>query len=99
MLDASALMLSDIKPENVRAAVDYTLEHGVYSQGHSGKAKAVYEYNGDFKTGNRPPLTCRSWEQESRGYNNLCGDVDLVEKSWKSVDAMPYNFVWTTLLW
>ena len=32
ILDATALMLSDIEPENVRAAVDYTMEHGAYSQ-------------------------------------------------------------------
>ena len=32
ILDATALMLSDIKPENIKAAVEYTMEHGVYSQ-------------------------------------------------------------------
>ena len=35
ILDATALMLHDIKPENLDAAVAYTLEHGVYSQGHA----------------------------------------------------------------
>ena len=32
ILDSTALMLGDINPDNVRAAVLYTLEHGVYSQ-------------------------------------------------------------------
>jgi hypothetical protein len=32
ILDATALMLSDIDPQNVKAAVEYTMEHGVYSQ-------------------------------------------------------------------
>lgn len=99
MLDASALMLSDIDPKKVRAAVDYTLEHGVYSQGHAGKPKTVYEYDPGFQPGKRPPLTCRGWEEESRGYSKLAGDRDLVRSSWQSVDAMPYNFIWTTLLW
>ena len=40
ILDATALMLSDIKPENIRAAVEYTLEHGVYSQSDAYAANA-----------------------------------------------------------
>ena len=36
ILDASALMLSDIKPENIKTAVDYAMEHGVYSASHAG---------------------------------------------------------------
>lgn len=99
MLDASALMLSDINPDNVRVAVDYTLEHGVYSQGHSGKPRTEYDFHYDFATGKRPPLSCRGWEEESKAYTGLQGDTELVKRSWQTVDAMPYNYVWTTLLW
>jgi len=35
ILDAGALMLSDIDPQNVKAAADYTMEHGTYSQSTS----------------------------------------------------------------
>jgi hypothetical protein len=97
ILDCTSLMLSDIKPENVRAAVDYTLEHGVYSQGSAapprGKAEAV-----QIPAGVRPPHTVRPWPEESAGYRCLTNDA-AVESAWKRVDASAYNYIWTTVLW
>ena len=100
ILDASALMLSDVNPENIKILVDYTMEHGVYSQGHnSGRPKAIYDApQSAVKTGN-PPNVCRPWDEISKPYRNLTGDVDLVKSSWQAVDSMAYNYLWTTVLW
>ena len=99
ILDASALMLSDIDPDNVRTAVEYTMEHGVYSKGSAGHGRYVKDMEpAAVKTGN-PPAVCRPWEEESRSYRNLSGDTELVKKSWQTVDAMAYNYLWTTVLW
>lgn len=98
ILDCTSLMLSDIKPENVRAAVDYTMEHGVYSQGSAARprGKAVSPH---IPAGTRPPGTVRPWAEESAGYRCLSGDTAAVENAWKTVDAAAYNYIWTTVLW
>ncbi len=100
ILDATALMLSDIKPNNLKTAVQYTLENGVYSSGSSFvRKKHVSTYKEEFDNSIRKPMTCRPWEEEKREYNSLCADVDLVKKSWETVDSAAYDFAWTTVLW
>ncbi len=101
ILDASALMLSDVKPENVKAAAEYTLEHGVYSQSSriEPRKRASFDVPPIENTTHRPPNVCRSWEDESLSYKNLSHDTDLVKASWQSVDTAAYNFAWTTVLW
>ena len=99
ILDATALMLSDIKPENIRAAVDYTLEHGVYSRSSPYPPAEKPVDTHDIRCGKRPPHTCRPWETESETYKNLGGDVGLVRSQWEKADAAAYNYLWTTVLW
>ncbi|MDF2685452.1 MAG: Uroporphyrinogen-III decarboxylase [Clostridia bacterium] len=99
ILDCSALMLNDIKPENVRTAVDYILDHGVYSSGHEGFTPLKVNPLITKNVGIRPPNTCISWERESSNYRNLSGDLALVKRSWQAVDSAAYNYIWTTLLW
>lgn len=98
ILDATALMLHDIDPKNVKTAIDYTMEHGAYSQGGNG---FVREYNQPQKIeqGKRVPNTVRSWEEESVNYRRLSGDIDLVKQKWQANDAAAYNYLWTSVLW
>lgn len=99
ILDATALMLSDIKPENVKAAVDYTMEHGVYSQSSPEKPIGTPKQQKTIPSSTRPPGVCRSWEQESANYQNLSGNTALVRSQWKKTDAAAYNYIWTSVLW
>lgn len=100
ILDASALMLSDINPDNIKFIVDYTMEYGVYSQGHNNvRSKTFYDVPDSVSITGNPPNVCRPWEIESQSYRNLTGDIDLVKKSWQNIDAMAYNYLWTTVLW
>jgi hypothetical protein len=98
ILDCSALMLSDVKPENIKAAVEYTAEHGVYSQSTAAPKRPALASRG-MPGGKRPPFTVRPWEEESRGYGRLSGDVSLVESKWRENDAAAYGYLWTTVLW
>jgi hypothetical protein len=101
MLDATALMMQDIDIDNVRAAIDYTMEHGVYSRASAASARKR-EPQGNpapLPGGRRPPGVCIPWEEESRAYRRLSGDVALVKRSWEETDAWAYNYIWTTLLW
>ena len=98
ILDCTSLMLSDIRPENVRAAVDYTMEHGVYSRGSAARPRET-AVSQPIPEGTRPPDTVRPWSEESAGYRRLSGDTAAVEAAWKAVDAAAYNYLWTTVLW
>jgi hypothetical protein len=101
ILDCSALMMQDIDIGLVRAAIDYTLEHGVYSRSQSAARPAAPRPGGaaPMPQGRRAPGVCIPWEEESRGYRSLAGDVDLVRRSWEETDSWAYNYIWTTLLW
>ena len=99
ILDATALMLSDIKPENVKAAADYTMEHGVYSRSGPAKVMEKPKDSHNIPAGSRPPHVCRPWAEESSAYKNLSGDIDLVRSQWEKADAAAYNYVWTSVLW
>lgn len=98
ILDATALMLHDVKPQNLEAAVEYTLEHGVYSQGHQAKPRGAARPQ-NIPQGKRPPNTVRPWEEESKDYRCLSGDVEFVKSKWEANDAAAYNYIWTTVLW
>jgi hypothetical protein len=78
--------------------VEYTLEHGVYSQGHEGLKRGAPETQ-DIPQGKRPPNIVRPWEEESKDYRCLTGDVELVKRKWQANDAAAYNYLWTTVLW
>jgi len=103
ILDCSALMLSDVAFENVKAAAEYAMEYGVYSQASPEAAEwppppsSAPPYK--FPQGLRPPNTVRTWEEESAGYRNLSGDTGLVRGKWMENDAAAYNYLWTTVLW
>ena len=99
ILDASALMLSDIDPKNIKTAVEYAMEHGVYSRSSPARAMGKTGEKINIPPGIRPPHTCRPWETESAGYKNLSGDADLVKQQWEQADSAAYNYLWTTVLW
>jgi hypothetical protein len=100
ILDCTALMMQDIDITNVRAAVDYTLEHGVYSQSSATtRERELPAHFVPIPQGTRPPGICIPWQEESRAYRQLAGDVDLVRRSWEETDFWVYNYIWTTLLW
>ena len=99
ILDASALMLSDIKPENVKTAVEYTLDHGAYSRTYAAKPMEKPAAARSIPLGSRKPNVCRPWEIESSEHKKLSGDVALVKSQWEKVDSAAYNYVWTSVLW
>lgn len=98
ILDATALMLSDIREDNLRTAVEYTLEHGVYSQSSPAPIRGKAEPQ-QIPQGSRRPGTVRPWEVESADYKDLSGNVDMVKQQWEAADGALYNYLWTTVLW
>lgn len=98
ILDCTALMLHDINPDNIKAAIEYTMEHGVYSQTSPAPSRNLCPSQ-SIPVGKRPPGVVRPWSEESANYRALSGDVDLVRRSWQQNDANAYNYLWTTVLW
>ena len=98
ILDATALMLSDIREDNLKVAVDYTLEHGIYSQSSPAPARgrAIAQ---TIPQDARTPNTVRPWAVESNDYKHLSGNIALVKAQWEKADAALYNYLWTTVLW
>jgi len=87
--------------DNVKTAIAYTMEHGVYSRSSAAKRRdrEVPSNPSPMGMGKRPPGVCIPWEEESRGYTHLSGDAALVRNSWEEADFWVYNYIWTTLLW
>ncbi len=103
ILDCSALMLSDVQPQNLRAAVDAAMEHGVYSSSSAAPQKPMASVAAPaIAPGKRPPFVCVPWAQESASYRALSPDraeAAPVRAAWESVDGAAYSYVWTTVLW
>jgi len=105
IMDASAIVQNDAKVENIRAMTEATLEHGVYSQGHSassqpqGAPKPSFDdaRPGSFVQaagGRRPPGTCTAWAEVRAELSEIQGDEKLCQDIWQSVDALGNMYVW-----
>jgi hypothetical protein len=101
ILDSTALMMQDINVDNVKTAIAYTMEHGVYSRSSATRPKVRENPSGPapMDMGKRAPGVVIPWEEESKGYTHLSGDEALVRNSWEEADFWVYNYIWTTLLW
>ena len=111
IMDASAIMQNDTKPENLKALTDFTREYGVYSSGSSQivydntqitpTPKIVFEDNYGMSGRADPkvkPGTCIPWEEKVKELPNISGDKELVERIWEDVDSLGNMFIWQCLL-
>jgi hypothetical protein len=105
IMDASAIVQREARPENVRAMTDATLEHGVYSRGHaqpsSGqgapKPTADEATPGRFvpiDSGRRPPGVCVSWTDKRATLPPIQGDEALCRRIWQSIDTLAAMYIW-----
>lgn len=102
IMDASALIMDDAKTENVRAMIDWTQEHAVYS-GSGRAALSIPEVNDKpitrFAVSHRPPGSCVPWDDKKKTLPVITGDEALVRATHELTDGMAYNFIWTNLTW
>jgi uroporphyrinogen-III decarboxylase len=105
VMDASAIVQNDAQVENIRAMTEATLEHGVYSRGHSVPAQpqgAPKPSSEDARPGSfvqetggrRPPGACTAWAEVRAGLPEIQGDEKLCHDVWQSVDALANMYVW-----
>jgi hypothetical protein len=104
IMDASAIMQNDAKPENVRVMTEFTREYGQYG-GAPSAVLPVKPFAGDPAEGPPQlfPLTthpgaCIPWEQGRLGVKTITGDEQLVKRIWQEIDGLGYLFIWHCLL-
>ena len=113
ILDAGAIMQDDTNPENLKFLTRFARDHGVYS-GRSFSESVpqgsplrpcdgadVSQLRG-LREGSSvsipAPGVCLPWEVKRTELPELSGDVDLLERIWKQVDAHGYTYIWQLLL-
>jgi hypothetical protein len=107
IMDASALIMSDAKIENVEAMIDFTREYGVYDAGVSTKTpEEVTDVPHpapstpiDFEGQKRPPGIVFPWAEKRKELPDYIEDEGLTQKVWEDIDGMGYGFCWVNLTW
>jgi hypothetical protein len=107
VLDASAIVQNDARPENVRAMTDAAREFGAYSDGHASTEWPAP--NGGLPLDPtarhpalahpaRPPGSCLPWSEHRPTLGPIPGDEALFARVWDDLDANANAFVWQILL-
>ncbi|MFA7692496.1 MAG: uroporphyrinogen decarboxylase family protein [Candidatus Hydrogenedentales bacterium] len=104
IMDASAIIQNDAKPENMRILTDFTRKYGQYD-GEPVAELPPRVCDGPIKSGPPTAFTpdpragvCSPWEAYSAEKGSLPGDADLAQRIWQEVDGLGYLFIWHCLL-
>jgi hypothetical protein len=111
VMDASAIMQNDTRPENLKALTDFTRDYGSFS-GSSYRPVATEAVQGPQPSAadlDRPGLShhpkpriqpgvCLPWEIKAAELPEITGDRDLVRRVWEQTDALGNVFIWQVLL-
>ncbi len=105
IMDASAIMQNDTKPENLRALTEATREYGVYADGHSLEIDAQPPIGDEKRPGmgdrvekGRHVGLCVPWSEKEKSLPPIRGDRDVIKNIWEQTDAMANMYIWQILL-
>lgn len=109
IMDASAIMQTDTRVENLRAMTDFTREYGVYPSGRNASAhtQITPPQNAQFQKGygmagspapDAEPGVCIPWEEKRKEFPEILGDETLAERVWQEIDALGNMFIWQCLV-
>lgn len=102
ILDASAIIQSDAKVENMRAMTDFAREYGVYSaQPCSSPPPGPPAERGPAPEPLLPKIpagVCFPWEEKLKEIPSISGDPALCKQVWESIDALAYVYIWHMVL-
>jgi hypothetical protein len=104
IMDASAIIQNDARPDNIRAMTDFTREYGQY--GTAPVAAVPPRVNdGALKSGwpaefpaDTLPGGCIPWEEKRREIPEIPGDEALAKRIFQEIDGLGYLFIWHCLL-
>ncbi|MDD4101292.1 MAG: uroporphyrinogen decarboxylase family protein [Kiritimatiellae bacterium] len=105
IMDASAIMQNDTRPENMRALVEATHEFGCYDapdvlpEPLCVSPAATEALKGLPSARGLPPGVCVPWaERKSELGVEIQGSAELAERVWQAADASGCMFIWQMLL-
>ena len=101
ILDASAIMQNDSRPENVRAMTEAGREFGDYGNpDFELPVKPTYDGPGlgYEKAGARAPGVCIPWDERAGELQSILGDRELIKTVWENTDMLGYIFAWHCLV-
>jgi hypothetical protein len=44
------------------------------------------------------PGACIPWEQKRKEFPKICGDEQIVKRTWEDIDSLAYMYIWQCLL-
>ena len=111
IMDASAIMQSDTRTENLRAMTEATRDYGVYSGGSyrvslpedalgprpSPADRRLPGLSGHPESRIGPGV-CTPWAEEVQRLPPITGDPELVRRIWEFTDSFANTFIWQCLL-
>jgi len=107
IMDASAIMQNEIKPENFKVMYETCMEFGSYAGGSAGQVRAplagrdfaALEGAQNFLKTPEAAAVARAWPKEKSENNlNINGDDALCEKIWNLGEGLGTMFIWQLLL-
>jgi hypothetical protein len=105
VMDASAIVQNDARPENVRAMIAATREHGDYGGEACEEPPAPPQPAPGFTPTPidawctaRPPGVCTPWAEPLAALPPIAEHGDLARRVWEDVDQLAYTFVWHVLV-
>jgi len=101
IVDASAIMQDDTKPENLRAMTEAAREFGVYSRGHAEPQQVGSEPAPRAAPAAPPtprPGVCIPWELRRAEMGKIRGDEEIVRRIWEQIDTLGNMYIWQVLL-
>jgi hypothetical protein len=109
IMDASAIMQTDTKVENLRAMTEVTREDGHYPSGVTASAAGGMGSAAGSQTPaglgmeshpgpSVPPGVCVPWADKRKEYARIQGDETLVRRIWEEIDGLGNMFIWQCLV-
>ncbi len=100
ILDASAIMQNDTRPECLRVLTEFAREHGVYSQGHARPSPSPTSDGAGIAVpeGMPKPGVCVPWEVKRAEIGTISGDEAIIRRIWEQIDALGNMYIWQVLL-
>jgi hypothetical protein len=100
IMDASAIMQNDTKPENLRALTEATREYGQYSSSYTPGTPAPSPADAVCRPERHSPRAgiCTPWEEKVKELPQIQGDPELIRRIWQSTDSLANMYAWQCLL-
>jgi hypothetical protein len=105
IMDASAIMQNDTRPENMRALVEATREFGGYDhpdvlpEPRRVAPETVTRTAGVPATTGHQPGVCVSWEERRADLDGpIEGSEELAQRVWEAADSGGATFIWQMLV-